>query len=197
MKLQRASYSTRLIDIYQSVSKSNSDPPIKVQLSCNADNLHSPSLPLKSKWIIDKGTRLSILLNVQEDVDLAAVYGKALDKKKKRKKKGKCEHLVDYPLLPTVQLGIASSAYTANATGTFTCYASSEYVSGALHTVLLGRASPLVPGVQYFYRVGDPQFGWGEEFQFTTPVPVSRHSTPYRCLHTSGLNSRGLLSNRS
>lgn len=125
-------------------------------------------------------------MSTQADQDLlSSVLGqrKASDplaKKKKKKHKDKCEHLSDFPLQPTVQLGIESESYTLNVSGTFTCYASSEYESGALHTVLLGRDIPLSPATQYFYRTGDPDLGWSREFNFTTPVPVSKHSMPYR-----------------
>lgn len=102
---------------------------------------------------------------------------KPFDRKKERER---CQHLLDFPLQPTVRIGTESGEYVLNVSGSFTCYASSEYESGALHTVLLGSSKPLSPGTQYFYRTGDPQFGWSQEFAFTTPVPVSKHSLPYR-----------------
>lgn len=114
---------------------------------------------------------------VKEEQELSLDLGK---KKHKKKRKSKCQHLLDYPLLPTVQLGTTTGDYAFNVSGFFTCYASSEYESGALHTVILGEEAPLEAGEQYFYRTGDPQFGWGSEFNFTTPVPVSKHSMPYR-----------------
>ena len=104
-----------------------------------------------------------------------------------KKREGRCQHLLDFPLQPTVQLGTASGEYTYNVSGSFTCYASSEYESGALHTVLVGRISPLHPASTYFYRTGDPKYGWGREHNFTMPAPVSQHSTPYRCTHCQSL----------
>ena len=99
---------------------------------------------------------------------------------KKGKKKDRCAHLEDYPLQPSVQFGLASGNFTLLAAGSFTCYSSSEYDSGALHTVLLGRAAPLQPSTRYFYRAGDPQFGWSREWSFVTPPAVGPASVPYR-----------------
>ena len=99
---------------------------------------------------------------------------------KKGKKKDRCAHLEDYPLQPSVRFGLARGSFTLLATGSFTCYSSSEYDSGALHTVLLGRAAPLQPSTRYFYRAGDPQFGWSQEWSFVTPPAVGPDSVPYR-----------------
>jgi len=67
-------------------------------------------------------------------------------------KKDKCRHLSDYPLQPTAQLGLSSGEYTLEVEGWFTCYSSSDYESGALHTALLGKAAPLAASTRYYYR---------------------------------------------
>jgi len=95
-------------------------------------------------------------------------------------KKDKCRHLSDYPLQPTAQLGLSSGEYTLEVEGWFTCYSSSDYESGALHTALLGKAAPLAASTRYYYRAGDPNLGWSDEYSFSTAPPVSRDSVPYK-----------------
>ena len=153
-------------------------------LTCLTQHIAEMARKSPSAW---QGLTIKILLPLQADTALVSAVREEqeqiqdLDKKKhKKKRKSKCQHLLDFPLLPTVQLGTTTGDYTFNVSGSFTCYASSEYESGALHTVILGEDAPLEAGEQYFYRTGDPQFGWGPEFNFTTPVPVSKHSMPYR-----------------
>ena len=104
-------------------------------------------------------TLVSHLLTLQDDstmVDavLVARNGSGVGRSDlgKHHKKDKCQHLLDFPLKPTAQLGLSSGQYTVEVEGWFTCYSSSDYESGALHTALLGRAAPLAPSTRYFYR---------------------------------------------
>ena len=102
-------------------------------------------------------------------------------KKKKKDRKSKCQHLLDFPLLPTVQLGKASGDYHLNVSGSFTCYASSEYKSGALHTVIVGSDSPLNPGESNAStEQGILNTDGVQNFTSQPLVPVSKHSVPYR-----------------
>ncbi len=57
-----------------------------------------------------------------------------------------------------------------------------EYVSGALHHVVLGAGpeGPLQPDTTYFYTCGDPDLGMSPEFSFRTPPVVGPESLPYR-----------------
>ena len=57
-----------------------------------------------------------------------------------------------------------------------------EYVSGALHHVVLGAGpeGPLQPDTIYFYTCGDPELGMSPEFSFRTPPVVGPESLPYR-----------------
>ncbi|KAK9820918.1 hypothetical protein WJX74_007259 [Apatococcus lobatus] len=71
-----------------------------------------------------------------------------------------------------------------SANGSYTCYTSAEYESGALHSVILGQGpeGPLLPSTTYYYQVGDPAPG-GEMspvFSFNTTPPVGPASLPYR-----------------
>ena len=118
---------------------------------------------------------------LQDDAALlASVLAKRISDQLPDQYQTGCRHLSDFPLKPTVQLGSASGNYIYNVSGGFSCYDSSEYESGALNTVLVGRSSPLLPGSQYFYRTGDPEYGWSREFSFKTAPPVSSRSVPYR-----------------
>ena len=69
-----------------------------------------------------------------------------------------------------------------NATGNFTCYAADAYESGALHRVLLGlgQGGPLPPDTTIFYKVGDPELGMSQEFNFTTQPVTGQQALPYR-----------------
>jgi hypothetical protein len=57
-----------------------------------------------------------------------------------------------------------------------------EYVSGALHHVVLGTGpeGPLQPDTTYFYTCGDPDLGMSPEFSFRTPPVTGPDSLPYR-----------------
>lgn len=57
-----------------------------------------------------------------------------------------------------------------------------DYVSGALHHVVLGAGpeGPLQPDTTYFYTCGDPDLGMSPEFSFRTPPVVGPESLPYR-----------------
>lgn len=96
-----------------------------------------------------------------------------------RRKKG-CDQLKDFPLQPTTQFGTDSGSYDLEASGSFTCYSDKAYESGALHTVILGNNAPLLPSTKYYYRTGDPQFGWSQEGSFVTAPPTSPDSVPYK-----------------
>ena len=57
-----------------------------------------------------------------------------------------------------------------------------EYISGALHHVVLGTGpeGPLQPNTTYFYTCGDPDLGMSPEFSFSTPPVTGPESLPYR-----------------
>ena len=121
----------------------------------------------------------------QDDADLTAKVASAAGNRSaslagKRPSKNPCDHLQDYPLQPTTQFGLKSGNYSLTATGSFTCYADSQYESGALHTVLLGIDAPLQPSTTSFYRAGDPELGWSAEQSFLTAPPVGPSSVPYK-----------------
>jgi hypothetical protein len=85
-----------------------------------------------------------------------------------------------------VQIGAQSGSYNANVTaadGAQRCYTVPSYSSGALHQVVvgLGEEGPLQSTKTYFYRVGDPDLGWSDEFNFTMPPEAHQNlGLPYR-----------------
>ena len=69
--------------------------------------------------------------------------------------------------------------------GCFTYYVvatQDEYVSGALHHVVIGAGAngPLQPDTTYYYSCGDPDLGMSPEFSFTSPPETGPDSFPYR-----------------
>lgn len=115
---------------------------------------------------------------------------------KRRKSRDPCKQLMLAPLTAQVQYGLQTGNYRNSINGTFTCYWSYEYTSGALHHVVIGTGSvrmthlkflkhsstqastphlpqdgPLKPNTTYFYRVGDPERSYSREFSFRTPLP--------------------------
>lgn len=119
-------------------------------------------------------------LLLQDDEDLAEQRSEHMTK---RGHDG-CQDLLDFPLRPTAQFGLVSGNYTLEAAGSFACYSDEEYTSGALHTVILGDDMPLLPSVQYFYRAGDPKYGWSSERSFVSAPQVGAGSLPYRQEYT-------------
>lgn len=93
-----------------------------------------------------------------------------------------CKHLMLAPLTVQVKYGRASANYEHVVNGTFTCYWSYEYNSGALHHVVIGggEEGPLAPNTTYFYRVGDPDRVWSSEFSFKTLLPAGPSAFPLR-----------------
>ena len=94
-----------------------------------------------------------------------------------------CQRLANTKLLSVVRYGTAPGNYSANATGSFACYGADEYVSGALHTVLLGvgEEGPLAPDTEVFYVCGDAGTSmWSREFSFRTQPKLGPSSLPYR-----------------
>ncbi|KAK9825687.1 hypothetical protein WJX81_004210 [Elliptochloris bilobata] len=81
-----------------------------------------------------------------------------------------------------VRYGTAPARLASAAEGNRTCYASDDYSSGTLHTVLLGvgEGGPLAPNTQYFYMVGDSDGAQSEALSFTTPPLTGPESLPYR-----------------
>ena len=97
-----------------------------------------------------------------------------------------CNHLSHMEIATTALYrpgpNLTNGAFSAN--GSYNCYVSAEYESGALHSVILGQGpeGPLLPSTTYFYQVGDPRPG-GELspiFSFNTTPSVGPQSLPYR-----------------
>lgn len=93
-----------------------------------------------------------------------------------------CKLLRTLGLESVVQWGTAPGKFTRSASGSFECYSSASFDSGALHHVTIGEAEgPLPAGQRIFYRVGDPKRGkWSEEFSVMTAPAVGSNSLPYR-----------------
>ena len=99
---------------------------------------------------------------------------------RKKYKKDRCKHLKHLPLEPTVVYWTGSKDQQSKSVGHYSCYQSSSYYSGALHTAILGSHAPLTAGTEYTYKVGDPVYGWSEQFTFKMPQAVGSGSVPYR-----------------
>ncbi|EIE27096.1 Metallo-dependent phosphatase [Coccomyxa subellipsoidea C-169] len=81
-----------------------------------------------------------------------------------------------------VRFGASPGQYTRATAGNNTCYEADDYVSGALHHVVLGAGpeGPLLPDTTYYYTCGDPELGMSPEFSFRTPPLTGPKSFPYR-----------------
>ena len=101
---------------------------------------------------------------------------------RKKYKKQRCEHLRHLPLEPTVLYWTGNDDFgdSQESSGHYSCYQSSSYYSGALHTAILGLDAPLFAGAKYSYRVGDRNYGWSDDLEFVMPPAIGAASTPYR-----------------
>ncbi|KAK9915993.1 hypothetical protein WJX75_007091 [Coccomyxa subellipsoidea] len=102
-------------------------------------------------------------------------------KKKKRRKHHPCDYLEGLST-SVVRFGASPGQYTRATAGNNTCYEADDYVSGALHHVVLGVGpeGPLQPDTTYYYTCGDPDLGMSPEFSFRTPPLTGPSSFPYR-----------------
>ena len=93
-----------------------------------------------------------------------------------------CDRLRAFGSDSVVQWGTSPGVYTRSAHGTFACYSTDAFDSGALHIAVLGDAGgPLPPAAAVYYRVGDPgRRVWSPERSFVAPPPVGPASLPYR-----------------
>lgn len=100
-----------------------------------------------------------------------------------RRHEDTCEVLKAMQLKPTVQWGYdPQGAYTHEIRGEYTCYTTTAYESGALHSVLIGvEEGPLTPGGTVYYRVGDADSDvWSDQHHFKMAPVVGEESLPYR-----------------
>ncbi|EFN53998.1 expressed protein [Chlorella variabilis] len=126
----------------------------------------------------------------------AANRKKHKKKKKHRRKRRRCSHVVaaggrsvvqygmqpgDYPFTGK-RLGSAGGALRVESREPVACYSSGAYVSGAIHRVKIGVGTegPLPPNTTVYYRCGDPERGWSQEFSFVTAPLVGVAALPYR-----------------
>ncbi|CAL8470424.1 g9966 [Coccomyxa elongata] len=125
----------------------------------------------------------------ETDMDVAADGSGSLEKHKHKQKHHKKKKRKDHPCdyleglsSSIVRFGASSGDYTRITAGNNTCYEADDYVSGALHHVVLGVGpeGPLLPDTTYYYTCGDPDLGMSPEFSFRTPPVTGPTSFPYR-----------------
>jgi len=102
------------------------------------------------------------------------------DKNKRKKKHTACDDMLKLELRSSIRWGYERGELTNVEEGTFSCYSTVAYDSGALHRVVIGvDGGPIVPSASVFYQVGDAaQDVWSDEFQFTMSPPIG--SFPYK-----------------
>lgn len=118
------------------------------------------------------GRHLSLL--ERDDVNLRAQVGRG------KRKSTLCDLILEMDLVSSIKWGYASGELTNEDQGTFSCYSTVAYDSGAIHRVKIGvDGGPLTPSATVFYRVGDAkQDVWSEELQFEMAPLLGQ--LPYR-----------------
>lgn len=94
-----------------------------------------------------------------------------------------CEKMQQAGIRSVVQYGFQPSAYdfSIEVANGVNCYELGDYLSGALHTVIIGEEEgPLPPNTAIYYRVGDPDVSLSQEFSFVSAPKVGARSLPYR-----------------
>lgn len=100
----------------------------------------------------------------------------------RRRRDAHCDALRALGLGSEVQWGTAPGELTRTAAGTFDCYSTTAFDSGALHRAVLGdEGGPLPANATIYYRVGDSaRNAWSQEASFKAPPTVGRAALPYR-----------------